>query len=270
MCINKVFRLAFILFIAGFTTETAHAQILHVEQQDEQVDSLSRWSGELQFNLVVNNQGADAESDYNYLGLTSQLNLGYLTPQTAYLLLNYINYMSTPESAFISNGYSHFRINFLRKRKLSYETFAQLQYDASRGLKRRSLGGAGLRYRLYSKGSSNIYAGSGLMYENEVWNQPNTEEGLADIRMLKTTNYLSADVAINKTIHLNSTAYYQTGYHQEAEVWRHRLSMDAELEFQLTKRIEFNTTFSSTYENRPIIPIRRFIYTFTNGISVSI
>jgi hypothetical protein len=266
----KGYFLAVILFVAVLAPQNINAQILHIEQQDEAVDSASRWNGNLDFSMVLNNQDADTESNFNYLGLTTNLNLGYLAPQTAYLLLNHLNYMTTPKQAFISTGYSHFRINFLRKRKLSYEAFTQFQYDASRGLKRRWLGGAGLRYKLLEKGESTVYAGSGLMYENELWEHSGETTEVADIRMLKTTNYISGDIRFNKLIHLHTTAYYQTGYHKPADLWRHRISMDAQLKFKLTEKIAFNTTFASTFENRPVIPIKRFVYTLSNGISVKI
>ena len=172
----------------------------------------------------------------------------------------------------ISTAYGHFRINFNRKKKLSEEVFAQIQYDESRGMIYRTLGGVGLRLNLYKTEKTELYFGTGVMWETEEWKTPDEADSLNETDLLvvknipKSTNYFSIKTQLNPFTSFNLINYYQVGYDNEQKVTRHRVSLDASLNFLITKYLSFNNSFSIGLEDKPVVPIQKFVYSLSNGI----
>ncbi|MDQ3535852.1 MAG: hypothetical protein M3421_09540, partial [Bacteroidota bacterium] len=63
--------------------------------------------------------------------------------------------------------------------------------------------------------------------------------------------------------------YYQVGYDKVVNLFRQRISGEANINVKISQKISMKTSFTSTYENHPIVPIRKFIYTLLNGIEVN-
>ena len=140
--INRSLLLFFAIFIAGILP----AQILSVDRPSITVDSSAFFLGSIDFAYNVNNQ-----KNAVYKGLKSKADLMYVSGKHEYILINQFKYYSSTGSPFISTGYSHMRINFLRRRKLSYESYLQFQYDKGRNMPFRFLIGSGIRYRILGR-----------------------------------------------------------------------------------------------------------------------
>ena len=188
-------------------------------------------------------------------------------------MLSQLQYNATAEQDINSTGFAHLRVTFLRKRPLSYETFGQFQYDQGRGLVFRRLVGGGLRMRIYQEENSNLHMGTGIMHEWETWEVPDALEETAGaeatLNLWKSSSYLSSRVVLTRYLSLNAIAYFQTGYDDQIETFRHRLSLDMNILTKITSRLSFRTTAGVTYENRPVVPITRLVYAVTNGIQLS-
>ena len=253
----------------------SYSQILNVEKTRIKGDSANYFLGSVGVDFNINNRNLDEEGQSSYfIGLTTNADVGYLSQHHSFFLLSQFQYNATSEQAINSTGYGHFRTTFVRQRPLSYEAFAQLQYDQGRGMVIRGLIGGGLRFRIYEEERSDLYVGVGAMREREVWEVPiNDEFGIqgstVSINLWKSTNYLTTHVTLNSHLSFNAIVYFQTGYDPQADFFRHRTSLDANLLMNITSRLAFRTTASFTYENRPIVPIAKFVYTVTNGIQVS-
>ena len=89
------------------------------------------------------------------------------------------------------------------------------------------------------------------------------------INLWKSSNYLTTYVSLNPNVSFNAITYFQTGYDTRIDAFRHRVSLDANLLVKVTSRLAFRTTAGFTYENRPIVPIAKLVYSVTNGIQVS-
>ena len=50
---------------------------------------------------------------------------------------------------------------------------------------------------------------------------------------------------------------------------RNRVSGDANLVFKLNNTLSFRTGFNCTFEDKPIVPVTRFVYAITNGVQVN-
>lgn len=254
---------------AGFS------QILNVEKVRIKGDSANYFVGNIGVDFSINNRNlSDQGQAIYFIGLNASSDIGYLSEHHSFFLLSKFQYNATSEQDINSTGYGHFRVTFLRQRSLSYETFAQVQYDQGRGMVFRRLIGGGIRQRIYEEKNSTLHVGTGIMYELETWEIPDglvseNNDSRVTVDIAKSTSYLSSRVSLNKYISLNAIAYYQTGYDTDYEFFRHRFSLDAGVLTKITSRLAFRTTAGFTYENRPVVSITKLVYSVTNGIQVS-
>ena len=177
--------------------------------------------------------------------------------------------MEVTNEPVVRGGYLHARSNFLRKRRLSHELFTQYQYDRVRGLRDRWLAGGGLRWRWLESDKSSLYLGAGIMYEVEQWQDPEAENKFIQPKLWKSANYLSLNTAFSNQVSLHAISYYQTGFDNSIDAFRHCISATATLRVKLSSKLTFKTSFDGVYENRPVIPITKFIYSLNNGLTVS-
>lgn len=258
----------FCLSLCSLLFFSTNAQILRVDKTDLAGDSSRYFLGRINVNFNVNNQSATAEEEIIFRGFGGVSDLVYIAKEHAYILISKTNYFSSTGGPFISNGYAHFRVNFLRKRKLSYETYTQGQYDDGRNMQSRFLAGGGLRWQLFSKGKADIRLGAGTMYERERWKVLDQEDTFMERNLWKTSNYIRNRIKFNEEVNLNLIIYYQGGYDHESDVFRNRVSGDVVFSIKLTERLFFTAQFSGQFEDKPIIPIPRTVYSFTNGLDV--
>ncbi|PKV75361.1 DUF481 domain-containing protein [Pontibacter ramchanderi] len=257
-----------------FTASEVRAQILNIERSRVERDTADFLTGKAGLNFSMFNRNAGRNNPNNFLQLTFNGDLAYISKKHTYLFLNYYNYLLVNydsrelRNTVASNGYSHFRVNLMSRRKVSYELFTQYQADMARGLERRILTGGGLRWQLYRTASTSWFAGTGLMHEHESWKDPE-QEGVTQVSdLLKSSNYISLRSKLSEHVETNNIAYFQTGYDQSISRFRNRISGDLGVTVKLIGRVSMRTNFNFTYEDRPIVPVTRFIYAITNGLQV--
>ncbi|MEQ9441625.1 MAG: DUF481 domain-containing protein [Cyclobacteriaceae bacterium] len=246
------------------------AQILNVEKNRLSGDSSNYFLGTVGLSFNANNQSlTDDGTEQSFVGLSANSDLGYFSDHHSFLLIGQLQYNATSEEAINSAGYGHFRINWLRRNILSYENFAQIQYDQGRGLRTRQLAGGGVRFRVYREEKSSLWAGVGIMREREEWEAPGEELGTTNLALWKSTNYVTSRLQLRDNIAIGSIAYFQTGFDPDRDFFRHRVSMDANILINITSKLALQTNAGITYENRPVVDIPKFIYHVTNGIQIS-
>ncbi|WP_162426454.1 DUF481 domain-containing protein [Pontibacter pudoricolor] len=264
-----------VFFLSIINVTEVSAQILNIERARIDRDSGNYITGKAGFNFSMFNRNAGKNNPNNFLQLTFNGDVAYISAKHSYLLLNYYNYLlvnydnKEQRNTVASNGYAHLRVNLHRRRRLSYELFAQAQSDRARGLEVRGLAGAGLRFALLRRENTNLFIGSGLMHEYEKWESPEEGEGILTSNLPKLTNYISNKSLINSHVSTEAIVYYQTGYDGKIGAFRNRVSGDANLLFKLNNTLSFRTGFNCTFENKPIVPVTRFVYAITNGIQVN-
>jgi len=263
-------RLFFILVLVVGSFSAACCQILNVEKVRLSGDSANYFLGSMGLSFNTNNRSINDDGEtVSFIGLSANSDFAYISEKHSYLLISEFYYNATSDDPINSSGYGHFRTNFLRKQSVSYELFSQLQYDQGRGMQNRWLAGGGLRFRLKKTEKNSFYAGVGAMYEHEQWNYPGPREDHEQLNIWKSSNYISGRFQVNDHIHLNIISYYQTGYDPEAEYFRHRISGDLNLLVNVTSKLSLNTAVFAGYENRPVVPINKLVYSVTNGIILS-
>lgn len=247
-------------------TRIINAQIMKTDRVDITADS-SYWTGSIDFMLDVNNQSATADESFTFVGTTLQADLSFVGNKHLYMLINQLQYFSTGVGPFVSTGYGHFRIHWLRKRTISYENFAQVQYDQGRNMKWRGLTGGGIKLRLFRLQKSYVHFGIGAMFEQERWTDFESVE--IEKNLWKMTSYFGSEINVGNAGQLTTTFYYQSGYDPEDAVFRNRVSGELEIGFEISKVLGFTSSFNVQYEDKPIVNINRVVYSITNGLTLN-
>ncbi|MGB3468762.1 MAG: DUF481 domain-containing protein [Cyclobacteriaceae bacterium] len=247
-------------------SNTAIAQILKVDRRSVLKDTSDYWYGNVDFKLNINNNNATPEQNLTFVGFNGSLDVNYASKKHLYMLINNINYFTTGVGPFVSNGHVHFRTNWLRKRKLSYENYAQIQYDRGRNLQRRALVGGGIKINFFQRDKSYFHAGTGVMYESELWKQ--FDGDITTVNLYKSSNYLGGVFEVSEHLNINLTYYYQTGYSEEFGKFLHRVSGDFNLLLKINEKLQYVTSFRIRYESQPIIPINNVVYLLENGLKI--
>ncbi len=242
------------------------AQILKIDKDKLLLDSSRMLIGNVAMNFDVHNKSATSEKEIRFVGLKGTTDLVYLSHKHAYISISNIHYSKSTGGPLSSNGYSHFRINFLRTRKLSYETFTQAQYDNGRNMPFRFLIGGGVRLRLYESDKISLHTGIGMLHETEHWRDISGDNSIIEKQIIKTSNYLGMNTQLNSYVQLAMALYYQGGFDKESDLFRSRMSTDLLFKVKVTNKISFITSFSIQYEDKPIIPINNYVYSLNNGI----
>lgn len=251
------------------TFSHSFAQIVNIEKSRFEPDTSKYFLGKASLGMNLNNRGVINDQTVTFLGINATTDLAFFSKKHSYMFINFYNYISNNGTALVSAGYSHFRIHFNTKNKMSYETYAQYQYDKPRGLNYRTLAGVGIRYTLLKNKYMNLITGNGFFIEQEEWQFSSNEIMQTEVLFLKSNNYLSLRYNVNENLKFNSILYYQLGHDNTVNLFRHRLSGEANINVKISKKISMKTTFISTYENQPVVPVKKYLYTILNGIEVN-
>ncbi len=264
---SKTIKISFLCLLVIFIfSMSAFSQILNIEKAKIPRDSAVYLFSNGAISWRIFNRSAAADDPVKFFGLNGNINVGYFSKKHSYQWLNSLDYLVINENPFTSFAFSHFRINFMRSQKISYELFSQGQYDLWRGLKWRIIGGGGLRMMLFNEHKTSLILGTGIFYENETWKIPNTENELINVNALKSSTYVTFRTDLKEYLSFNMINYYQIGRDDVFNRMRQRWSVDANFNVKLSAHFDFKVSFSAAYENRPIVPITKFIYTLSNGI----
>lgn len=254
------------IFLYSILTIPVSAQILKVDKGSLLLDSSRVLIGNIGLNFNVHNRSATSEKEITFIGLTGATDIVYLSEKHAYISINNIHYFKSTGGPLSSNGYSHVRANFLRKKHVSYETFCQIQYDDGRNMPFRFLTGGGVRLRIIESKKSSLRIGIGAMSETERWKLVQLDNTIISKTILKTSDYIGWSTKFNDQVDINLIVYYQGGFDSEDDLFRNRISGDLQFQIKVTDKLSFVNSFSCQYEDKPIIQIRKMVYSFTNGL----
>jgi len=257
-----------ILSLLFLRSVNVYSQILNVERGRQEGDSTNQIVGDLAIDFSINNRSATADDENRLIGFNLNSDLGYIAKQNTYLLFSNLNFIYATDDPVIRTGYTHFRSTFFYKKPISYELFGQFQFDLGRGLQFRQLAGGGFRFNLSNKEDLALHLGVGGMWERETWKFPASELETS-LSLLKSSNYFTITKSFSDNASFGATIYYQTGYDNGIDAFRHRISLDTSLTFSLSDFMAFSVSFSGAYENEPVVPILKYMYFLQNGLKFS-
>jgi hypothetical protein len=257
----------FVLIFLG--SSKLQGQIMNIEKF--RLDSLSRENPfrlKLEANFDLYNRSATEEDRAEFIALGSEISAIYAPGKHFYMLLGEVSYVENNSSKILNNGNVHIRSTLNFRTRFSPELFAQAQYDDFRGLSDRLIGGGAFRWNAIRKPKFMLTFGSGPMYEFESWVSPVDQEDV-EVSFLKLSSNVIVRWSIGDHVDINTIVYYQVGYDDDIEATRNRFTNSTNLNFRINTRISFKTGLRLAYEDRPIVPITKFIYSIENGISLN-
>lgn len=236
-----------------------NAQVVNVERHRAEVDTVNIWTGGFGFGLSVSKNTTQVTRFNNTANLT------YVARKHDYLLLGGSNFLRVEGNNVLNDGYLHLRAVLYRDRTYAPEFFVQGQYNLDWGLKRRALSGMNVRIRLYRSNNFSAFVSTGVMYENEIWED--TDEELRKIfNRLKSTTSFNIRGNISESVELAAISYYQAG---PFRFFKPRFTSDWQLRFHISENLRFALQFMSTLDSDPPLNSTQFIYNINNLLEVS-
>ncbi|UEG49224.1 DUF481 domain-containing protein [Ferruginibacter lapsinanis] len=172
---------------------------------------------------------------------------------------------------FLNSGFVHLRWRHDYKNTWQPETFVQYQWDGSRGMLDRFLIGENARYTFWHKKNWELSIATGVMYEAETWNYNGVDTVLKPLApnnqmtsLLKSNNYVKLDGKTSANSDLSFIVFYQAPFKSFFDTYR--IATSAKFEVAFAKHFDFAIAFSSLYDSKPVVPITKFYYNFSNGI----
>ncbi|MEO9871757.1 hypothetical protein [Ekhidna sp.] len=253
------------LFLVGISVSYSSAQILKVDKGSLASDSSNYFTGVIDATFAINNRSSTVEEQNVYIGVNNNIDVVYIAEKSATVFISGLNYFKLGDGPLIYNGTAHLRQILKRSAKLTPEFFGQVQFDESRNMEFRWLLGGGYRWNILRKRNP-LYAGVGIFREYEKWN--GIEEAI-EKELWKLNSYVSADVRLTETTNINAIVYFQSGRDGDIGAFRNRLSGQLEFKNALTDRFKVKMTTNFLLDDKPIIPLNKFIYEVYFGIEYS-
>ncbi|NME68815.1 DUF481 domain-containing protein [Flammeovirga aprica] len=251
-----------LLFFTLFISYSLQAQILNIEKSRlDQGDSV-QWVGNISLNYKLINQQIRTQGG----GLKT--NIARIGKVNDLLVISDLSFLNSEGFDLLQNGFVHTRMEFLKNRKLSYEVFTQLQFDQVKGMNERFILGGNLRFSPIENDTDLLAIGLGSFYENENWEWEQDVDGeslvtKAQPSIARWNLYVTYRADFSDHIFFNITSYFQSKYSTMDE---YRISILANLNFKISKKLYFTNNFTLWYENKPYVPIDKLNYTIKNGI----
>lgn len=261
------FLTVFVLILLG--TSNLQGQIMNIEKF--RLDSLSRKNPfrlKLEANFDVYNRSATEEERAEFIALGSEISSIYAPGKHFYMLLGEIHYVENNSKEILNNGNLHVRSTLNFRNKYSPELFAQIQFDDFRGLNYRAIAGGAFRWNAIREKKFMLTLGAGPMYEFERWKSLE-DQSITEVDFVKLSSNVIIRWTISTHVDFNTIIYYQVGYDDEISRARNRYNNNTNLNFRITELISFKMGLRLAYEDRPIVPITKFIYSVENGISLN-
>lgn len=248
----------------------SQAQILRVDKSHLESDSAGYLALYTDAFFSLDNRSLSPQKQMLYTRLYSKADLLYVSENHAYILINSVEYVSTSNAQPFSTGYTHFRVNFRRKHRVSYEMYSQVQYDEIRRMRLRALTGGGIRLTAVDKDGFDVHLGSGVMYEIEKWRAAEGDQAKDFYKRIpKLANYLGVEFELSKYVKLNLWGLYETGYDLMESIQRNRYAGEATLNFIVSRRVTWMNRFAYFYDVHPIVPINQAFYQISNGLRLN-
>ncbi|MCH2214815.1 MAG: DUF481 domain-containing protein [Flavobacteriales bacterium] len=244
-------------------------QIMNIEKF--RLDSLSRENPfrlKLEMNFDFYNRSATEDEQARFTALGSDLSFVYAPGEHFYMVLGEVRYVENNSEKILNNGNLHVRSTFNFRKGFSPELFAQAQYDNFRGLNTRLLAGGAVRWNSIINKDLRLTIGTGPMYEYERWTSP-LDQDMVEIQLPKWSTNIIVRWSMNDYIDFNTILYYQVGYDEMIKAARNRLTNSTNLNFRINKKLSFKIGTRLAYEDRPVVPITKFIYSVENGININ-
>ena len=171
---------------------------------------------------------------------------------------------------FLNTGYVHLRWRHDYKEQLHPESYVQYQWDAARGMLHRFIAGENIRYNFWHRRMWEMTVGTGLMYENELWNYTAVDSSKIPANPvnqrsseLKSSSYIKWEGKTSKVSNVSVVIFYQAAFN---DFFSPRVSGVVSFDVDISKHFALGLKYSGLYDAGPVVPIFKFYYNFSNSL----
>lgn len=253
---SKGLLLAILLLLTKM--DTAYSQVVNVERYRVTADTVNVLYGGLGVGLNI------SQNKSRVTRVNTSADLTYVAMRHDYILLGRNNFLRVEGENVLNDGFIHMRSVLFRENTYAPEMFLQAQYNLDWGLQRRFLAGAAVRIRFTYTDNFRAHASTGLMYENEIWEDTDGEFREL-LGQLKSTTSVNISGKLAQNLDLAAISYYQA---RPDRFLHPRFTSDWQLRFHISENLRFAFQFVSTYDPDPPIGSKEFIYNISNLLEV--
>ncbi|RPI68917.1 MAG: DUF481 domain-containing protein [Ignavibacteriales bacterium] len=208
-----------------------------------------------------------ASGNSEFVKAKGGLRIDYAGSNYDFFLVGNYEFEEANEAKVVNKGFAHLRNILPLSSIFSLEFFLQKEFNQFILLEDRNLAGAGLRIDLISLFSDSsdaieLFAGTGLMFENEKYNIPVSPE----TNLIRSTNYLTFKWQVNNNFSFIAINYLQFDVERFHD---YRFITDTGLNFLIFENLTFTSSVSFRYDNEPVPDVKDFDIELTNGITFS-
>ncbi len=230
-----------------------YGQVVNIENK-RFADDTSRWSGQggFRYHLTENTQRS--------ISLGANISVQYIQEVHRVFFISDLTVDRVEANAFRNTGFQHVRYNYVWRKPVILEAFAQLQYNKPLRIDERWLLGGGPRVVFYDKEDLRLAVGMGLMLEYEV-DRVNELEYFD----LRNSNYISAALKLEPHLQLTLILYYQPNV---SDFRDHRVSIESQLRLRVSRRFAVDTRLTLQNDTRMAPGIPELNYRWMNAFTI--
>jgi Protein of unknown function, DUF481 len=247
------------IYLFFILTEILYCQV-NTEKYRNIEDSLGL-SGLIKLDASIQTGNTDLQE------LGSEILLNYKNPSSTLLLILKGDYGWNNGKQFSNEALAHLRFVKALNPNLKFEIYSQINYDKSLLLIFRTLGGAGVRFKLLETNNAAFWFGSAYMLEYERYSSPRTVIEKKKILANRWSNYLFYSLSLQKNVTISSVIYYQPRFDLFKDT---RILSENSLLVKLSSSFSLSVDFDLRYDRFTPIGIKDldtkskvgFIYNF--------
>lgn len=239
-----------VFLIILFLSQNTFSQLINIEQKRLNSNE-DGWKGNIDFNARFT-QNVNA-----IWQLSNKIGIQYREKKSTHLFINDISFIRSNQKDLVNFGFAHYRYTrkIMDNEIVTWESYAQIQYNSVQKIRMRTLTGSGLRFNVIQSDSILLRGGWSFMYEYEETTIPEFSN------VIRNSNYVAFDFKVGKNWNLSTILYYQPNVFDFAD---YRVSNETNVSHNLTEHISIVFNLNFLYDSRP--PTDVPVNIFSSGI----
>lgn len=243
-----------------------HAQIINIDKTDTTAyQKKAIWNG-----IIASGIEVDKEKSTLFDG-SSSVDVSLQKQKELFILSGQDRFTYDGGTSFLNTGYIHLRWRYDYKAQLHPESFLQFQWDANRGMIHRFVGGANLRYNFWHRRDWEMTFATGLFYEDELWDYRAVDSDKIPANPIpqhsykvRSNSYMKWEGSPSKASNIAIVIFYQAPF---TDFLDPRISANINFTVNVSKHFALGINYSGLYDAKPVVPIFKFYYSFSNSLA---
>jgi hypothetical protein len=230
------------------------AQVVNIENKRFYNDT-SSFTGRAKFET----EGfKNIETVFNFGG---SINLQYHHGPHKLMFIGDMNYLVSDSTVVDNIAYGHLRYNYQLNKTVTFEAYFQYQFNKILKISSRTLGGGGVRLKVFDNTHNKIFYGLGALYEKQTDTPDHLQWTAA-----RMSTYLTYHLQITHFAELANTVYYQPNI---SKITDKRLLDEFSISIDATKWLTFESSLAFIHANMHGIDMPDNIWRYDNKLVIN-